>query len=1785
MSDVMAAFMRDSNIRWGELVGGMLIIGGSIALVISFWSQIAHHSFVQFALFTGVTTAMLGLGLYAEHRWKLPTTSRGILLIATLLVPLNFLAFAALSHGAKPTAIETAIEIGALALFGFLVWRAAAVLMPYWPRLLVIGVVGPSASLVLVQRLGIRQSVGANLLLGAIPVLIYCAVVAVMLARAGRWKHVRAHVIEAIFVLLGVATFATVASVGLLVFRSASPWEVAHELSPLLSVGTAPMLAVGLLIWSRVQDRKLARYRVSGTAIAIGAAMILVGAIVLAWPDPAYLLPLAIADFIILSVIAVLFEIPVAHWIALPCALVGYLTASAVLRGQIGWITPRQKMLEAILDPQGGGALVGLFAIFAAAAWTFRRLARNADAWAYRRIALVVALISLALVSQTAFDPARAIPTAALVYALYAAAAFFAAISMGWTATSWAACALVLATFVQAILTRTHVHHPWTIGLLTGATALALAELLIRPNQSLRTSLSNSLKWTASLAAAAAITLLAPSASLATANIVGAEILWAAALWFLIALVESSEPVFIVAQLALGAGIAISVVGRLTTHAWFHDTQIPLLHPWTLQAIGVALAAIPLLAAIARPLLPSRWPIARWLSSPWSVDRSLAFVLAAGLTILICIGTFDAIRFEFAISTAKRTPAHLATRLSSYGSWLLLAELTLTFAIWTARRVEPRTLLLVLAVTLLACPLIAMRSAESGSAASLLRWLLAAAGLAGSTLLWSRHKLRAPSQTAIEIRITADFRALLVAMCAVPVLALSVYLATLTLGGHHVLGPLPGTFFAKLGNSASYRIPLLLVSLTFLGHAIRERSGAWVAASTGVANLTVTLAYALSVTTSGSLWTDTDSLRLLQLNVLVLAAFALGWIGVIRVFQRRAATPLPRHPPQVLVALVMLASITIAIPLVGEAGWLWLSPSYAQSMTAMSDPLGWIAVIASLTAVALLYGLFSPGVLGVTSAILAMTIAFSAAHYDPTQWLSFHVLMCTVLAAAGIILATGIWRGTRDIRIVKPDVAPTAQPATDNVSHLLALEYRHEERAPESEPVIHPIRYAYVNWIAAFSVWLVLLAMRATLSDPQRPWWSTACTLTLSLLWVAVACWMRSGSLLYVGGLLPNLAATFWWFEKPWVPSHDLADLLCGNATVLAVSGLAGLVLHIQLFRFYRPDKPSPLPRFHRFALNVVTLGMVLFGISAVFDSLGFSAGAAAPITALPALLAGAALALATAADETGIALPQLYAIGLSAVAIIIQLLHPAPSHVEWAYQIGLCIFIILTGLLYSIRTPASELLKSIGLPPTVGPNGLDFIRYSTAVLATIAVCLAIRVNFLVPQLDLRLLAATAALLQLLALAVMADEPRLTQLRQFCALLSVGAIAAWVWAWMSPWSDPVARSAAALFAVTTSLCAGGILTVTLRRNQKSSAWLEAIKKTAHVVVALWISAGLALIAFEILATLHHQRAILSAPWVILIIAIFLAGSAASVLRALRKDESDTLGIPFNQRGLYVYAAEALLAVTFLHLRLTEPWLFKGFFVQYWPLIVMAIAFTGVALGEFLQRRRLPVLSQPLTRTGIFLPLLPALAFSMLPSRVDYAGLLFLVGFFYAVMSALRRSFVLGVAAALAANGALWSLLYRYPDLRFFIHPQLWLIPAAASVLIAAQLNRDRLTAAQLRVIRYACLTVVYVSSTSDIFLNGVRDHPFLPLVLALLSVTGVLIGILFRLRAFLFLGTSFLAVSIITMIHFASVNLHWTWLWYVAVIALGAALLTLFALFEKKKTEMLSLVDGLKSWH
>lgn len=65
---------------------------------------------------------------------------------------------------------------------------------------------------------------------------------------------------------------------------------------------------------------------------------------------------------------------------------------------------------------------------------------------------------------------------------------------------------------------------------------------------------------------------------------------------------------------------------------------------------------------------------------------------------------------------------------------------------------------------------------------------------------------------------------------------------------------------------------------------------------------------------------------------------------------------------------------------------------------------------------------------------------------------------------------------------------------------------------------------------------------------------------------------------------------------------------------------------------------------------------------------------------------------------------------------------------------------------------------------------------------------------------------------------------------------------------------------------------------------------------------------------------------------------------------------------------------------------------------------------------------------------------------------------------------------------------------------------------------------------------------------------------------------------------YLFQGTAFLVLTLVTIIWRAAVDQHQTWLIWVSGIALGLGIILLFALFEKKRAEVLSVVESLKEW-
>jgi hypothetical protein len=210
------------------------------------------------------------------------------------------------------------------------------------------------------------------------------------------------------------------------------------------------------------------------------------------------------------------------------------------------------------------------------------------------------------------------------------------------------------------------------------------------------------------------------------------------------------------------------------------------------------------------------------------------------------------------------------------------------------------------------------------------------------------------------------------------------------------------------------------------------------------------------------------------------------------------------------------------------------------------------------------------------------------------------------------------------------------------------------------------------------------------------------------------------------------------------------------------------------------------------------------------------------------------------------------------------------------------------------------------------------------------------------------------------------------------------------------------------------------------------------------------------------------------------------------------------------------------------------------------------------------------------------PMLSYLA--TLPREFDkYAMIWVLACLLYSVIAVRRESIYCAVMAALAANFAIWCF-WEHQGVPFLVHPQLWLIPLALIVLVAEHLNRARLAAAQSLTLRYVGLGMLYLSSTADMFIAGLGHSVWLPLVLMVLSIAGVLLGILLQVRAYLFLGIGFLFLVVFSMIWHAAVDLSQTWVWYVCGIVLGVAILTLFAVFEKRRNDVLHLVEQLKQW-
>jgi hypothetical protein len=423
---VLAEFLHERNILWGELAGGLLIVGCSIALVVSLWRTLEALPYFPFLLLAGVTAATFGAGQYTLHHWKLTATSRGLLAIALLLAPLNLLLLADPGPRGSADWVDAAVKLVGVLAGVALVRTAGRDLIaldelpgrPGW--LLAVAVVGPPASQIVPAVAG-WPPVWLPLLCAAAA----CGAVAYRLDRGGN-APLGERPAGASLAFVGLGMFALFAAWGFLLTRSADLAAALRDLAGPLAVAGVPVLAAGLVVQRRVAEP--VGLRAAGTAVALAGVVVMLASLVLAWPDPGALTAVAGGVAGVLTAAALRDRLPWLHIGGVPCAALAAVLTAHGLAGR--WEPPAGAdpgwWLAGLLGAAESGAVLAGFALaLTGAAEGLARRGRPADARGYAAGGAAAAAVGLLLVTgRGAEQPAVAAGAHAACAAGFVAANF-----------------------------------------------------------------------------------------------------------------------------------------------------------------------------------------------------------------------------------------------------------------------------------------------------------------------------------------------------------------------------------------------------------------------------------------------------------------------------------------------------------------------------------------------------------------------------------------------------------------------------------------------------------------------------------------------------------------------------------------------------------------------------------------------------------------------------------------------------------------------------------------------------------------------------------------------------------------------------------------------------------------------------------------------------------------------------------------------------------------------------------------------------------------------------------------------------------------------------------------------------------------------------------------------------------------------------------------------------------------------------------------------------------------
>lgn len=1761
-SEIIHSFLAAHNIRWGELVAGLLIIVCSIGLVISLWNTLVQtHRVLPSLIFLGGNAAIFAAGLYTLSRWRLRHTSRAVLVIATLLVPLSILAgLAATGNVAESVRLSDPVTWLALMAGGSVyvgvLWRAGTALVGRSSaRAFLLAVAGPAAILPLAPA-SLRlwgDQLGWLVGAGAVP-LAAAWLFDARLGRRGRTSMGPAASRNRMLTL-GVGSFALASLIGYLVW--------------LLGGGrlntTLPVAIASLPAWiaAAASAREIAARARSGTHAMVGSVIV-----ALAIAASASVLPAATADdgwlwwwggVLTISglVAAVLMKRPT--WLSmstLPLGIAATLTSGVWLGDSVWQGVPLWRRVL------GGESMLAVLMIGAAAA-AMSRLARERDSrwWMERTAAgwFGLGLAIAAALSLTPIDWLGIAPGWSVTAVLLAGAALASAGSLRWPRVwigSTVLTALVGVSVVRPVTVsdslawQSPAH--WMLLLLSIAAALlakcAVAARLTRAasidRKMLRTSTEQwnrvSVWFTCVGATVAAIFIARGWASSACA-LAGASVLCLIA-----SLRPRCEDRVRVAQVLSLFAVAAVGYGEYSGWLFARSALFGGVAPWSWALLLAATAGIwfTVREFSGTGRLTLRIPALNFLNRRSAAPSHLIDGPAtAGAAALVLAGA----AFSF-LATLARAGGEGAFSFAPHLGWTaplvgLLAAATV--AAWLRRHEFGRAL----SDRLSALVFVSAIVWGSVRAAALLATDPAVELMVATSLImagccagwWSAVMARRQRQVATEAVWGAAVACAIAS--ASGVLLFDGWIGPLLEGAAVHTGPawvsagwwlacaavlLFGAMTnrsASLANLSAWLMPaavVLVVPWFGAEHPVAWIQSASLAALAWAAICRWSAGAERRETVSGAVTGSHGFATLIGLGSAALAIAAILFdiprLSPVFGFAGAAASAAVlglwlagrlRWPPGPHTTTSSLLPWPIAISLfAGHLAWLaaawdWIAAGQMPFVLAAIWCVTAIASVVRHGRQASAGDFWHAAVTSVLSMSLAWTIGTQNA------WLSAWLGSASAVAAGVLVGLVGRTGATGQVRLIAARLLGWFVLVAGAYFCSAAL------LVPQQEAAVWTV---VLGWFSAWVVaWRLLgpdrealsTAVRRAIPDTEASW----------LLWIAV-----------LGELVVTVTAgrSLGQLGHPLDPLAWLRILMLVTVSVSTAARMS-----------------------RRFVWQpAVGIMLALASVVAVRISIGIGASGPARLTAA-SVAAGFALAL-------------------------------------------------LTHQLSAVHAVAVRLGRSLGCASKLALMALARSVCQVA-LILVAAAVAVVIGMIAAAADppaVRLAIVTVALAGW-AMAELSERTRSLSLRHTAVTIGLMAMGLWASVPSGTAVDPwLAGSMRWLVLSVLIIPTVWLMLPRLLGERLAERWQPALRQAA--VVAASAAAGSLVVMLMMELRLRSSEGIPGiAPSLVVGVAVTLALlSGWAALAAILSGpgwQRYTLNLSDRGRQALIIAAQVLGLLTWLHIFLCRPaWSAVGL-RSYWPYLVMALAFVSAGATEWARRRGDGVLAKTLRQTAMYLPLVPVIGFWLTATplvadwwfsggQVPYALLLAIGAAYYLAVSALWPGVTPRVGAAVLGNAALWVVLVQTPGWSFLGHPQAWMIPPAACVLVIAHLYRHRLRPSTASAIRYAGALVIYVSSTADMLIADIGSNLMGPVILITLALAGMVTGVVLRIRPFLYVGAMFVFVAVTSMVWHAQRAIDQSWPWWVFGITTGIGLLAGLMAIEKNKLQLQRLAESLRGW-